>query len=135
MRLPDLGVEFEDPLERGAHLVESRRIGRQRRTAGSLELGLEIRPLEPEPEAMRLRDRLAIAVCRGKDPLELARCIVGEPRSDEDPREVDPCRRPAARGRAFEMGAGRGLVALLKREDPEELLGSPELLAGCRDPS
>ena len=42
--------------------------------------------------------------------------------------------RPAVRRGAVEVRARRGLVALLKREDPEELLSAPELIAARGDP-
>jgi hypothetical protein len=45
VRLPELGVEREDALEGRPHVIESCGIDREGGTPGTLELGLEVRPL------------------------------------------------------------------------------------------
>ena len=133
--LPDVRIEREHARERSAHLLETRAVRQQRRAAGPLELGLEIGTLEAESKAMRLCDRVGIGPGGGKDPLELTRGFFALAGGDEHAREMGACREPAVRGGALEVRAAGGLVALLQREDAEQLLRAAELLTPRGDPS
>ena len=84
---------------------------------------------------MRLRARFAVAVRLGQDLVELARCLVARSLRDKYSREMDARAGPAVRGGAVEKRPGGGLIGFLQREDSEELLRTPELVAASGDPS
>ena len=60
VRLPDMCVEREDPLESCPDLIEAPGLRRQRPASGALELGLQVRTLEPKPKAVCLGERVGI---------------------------------------------------------------------------
>src|SRR6185295_11998600 len=60
VRLPDLRIEREDPLESGAYVGQPCAVDRERRATGALEVRFEVGALQAEPQAMRLGEGVAL---------------------------------------------------------------------------